>query len=208
VLLRELLEGAQNFDVLVTVALQSRTWPSVPAALQLIAPLGALRQVTVVGWPIGRAARLELVDLVRRLCGDVLAVCAAREAMPAADLRPGEPVTLALLTASGATVLAAEQPGAGLADAGVTVVGTDGRLVFGSDFLRRQDARGVAASALPSGEMVPSALGVALGGLDGLDDGDAAELRNAAATVGDLLAATRALEVAAASFDAGNWLEI
>jgi hypothetical protein len=205
-LLRDLLDNTRDGDVLVTVALQSRTWPSLSAALELLGPLGALRQVTVVGWPLGRASRVELVDLVRRVCGDVLAVCAAPQAMPAADLRPGEPVTLALLTASGATVLVAEQPGAGLADAGVTVVGSDGRLVFGSDFLRRQDARGVAASSLPSGETVPSALAVALSGLDGVDS---TERRNGeAATVGDLLAAARALDVAAASFDSGGWVEV
>jgi predicted dehydrogenase len=218
--LRTLVEAAQVEEVAVTAALRSRAWLSVSAARNLLGPLGALRQMTVVGWPLGRGARLELVDMVRRLCGDVLAVCAAPGAMPAADLRPGEPVTLALLTGSGATVLVAEKLGADLADAGVTVVGTDGRLMFGSDFLRRQDARGVAASSLPNREEAPSPFDVALRGLvdgdlsagfaaNGSDGVDSSERRNgAAATVGELLAAARVLDVATASFEAGRWLEI
>ena len=124
--------------------------------------------------------------------------------MPASDLRPGEPVTLALLTASGATVLAAERPGTDLADAVVTVIGTDGRLVFGSDYVRRQDARGVAASAVPEDAPTVSTLAVALSGIEG---GPAVRSFGVAATVGDLFAAARVLEVGAASFDAGGWLE-
>lgn len=211
--LRDLVDGARNFDVDVTAALRVRAWPTLPRAQELLPQLGALRQVTVVGWPIGRESRLELVDLVRQICGDVLAVCAAPGAMPATDLRPGEPVTLALLTSSGATVLAAERPVADLAHAGVTVVGTDGRLMFGSDFLRRQDARGVAASSVPEGSAAPSPLAVALSGIEVGEFGsavgvDSSDRRNGvAATVGDLLAASRVLEVAAGSFDVGGWLE-
>jgi predicted dehydrogenase len=203
--LRELVEGAQNFEVDVVAALAVRAWPTLRHAIAMVPALGALQQVTVVGWPIGRASRLELVDLVRQLCGDVLAVCAAPAAMPAADLRPGEPVTLALLTGSGATVLVAERPVPDASSAVVTVVGTDGRLVLGSDFLRRQDARGVAASSVPEGAEETS-LAVALGGLDG---SLSSERRNgAAATVGDVLAAARVLDVAAGSWDSGTWLEI
>ncbi|HSP37039.1 MAG TPA: Gfo/Idh/MocA family oxidoreductase [Frankiaceae bacterium] len=204
-LLRDLVDAAQNFDVDVTAVLAIRAWPTLPVAQQMLPPLGALRQVTVVGWPIGRQARMELVDLVRQLCGDVLAVCAAPAAMPASDLRPGEPVTLALLTSSGATVLVAERPGTDLEHATVTVIGTDGRLVLGSDYLRRQDARGVAASSVPEGA-ARSALAVALSGLETSDSWD--RRNGVAATVGDLLAASRVLEVASGSFDAGGWLEI
>jgi predicted dehydrogenase len=210
--LHELLEGAQNFDVVVTAALAVRAWPSLPAVAGLVGTLGALRQVTVVGWPIGRAQRGELADLVRQLCGDVLAVCAAPGSMPAADLRPGEPVTLALLTDSGATVLAAERPVADASGAAVTMVGTDGRLMFGPEFVRRQDARGVASSSTPD-DLGPSPLAVALNGLvegangataSGAGDGS---LVGRAATTGDLLAAARVLDLAASSFDTGGWLE-
>jgi hypothetical protein len=208
---RELLEGAQNFDVAVTASVAVRAWPSLPTVAGLLGGLGALRQVTLVGWPIGRAFRAELVDLVRQLCGDVLAVCAAPGSMPAADLRAGEPVTLALLTASGATVLAAERPVPDAAGAAVTMVGTDGRLMFGPDFVRRQDARGVAASSIPD-DGTPSPLGVALSELvEGASEPSApargSSLVGRAATIGDLLAAARVLELAAASFDTGGWLE-
>lgn len=210
-LFRELREGAGTHDVVVTAALDVRSWPTLPAVRELVASLGALRQVTVVGWPIGRPARLELVDLVRQVCGDVLAVCAAPSAMPAADLRPGEPVTLALLTESGATVLAAERPatsrGPGsardTAAAAVTVVGTDGRVMFGREFLRRQDARGVVASSAADDADGPSPLALALDALEGPDD-----RAPSAAGLGDLLAASRVLEVAASSFESGGWLEI
>jgi hypothetical protein len=207
--LRDLVNGARTFDVDVTAALAVRAWPTLPGVEELLPPLGALRQVTVVGWPIGRTARLELVDLVRRLCGDVLAVCAAPGAMPASDLRPGEPVTLALLTASGATVLAAERAGMGTSDAVVTVVGTDGRVVFGSDFVRRQDARGVAATSVPEAGADAERVSPLAVALSGLDASDSSERRNGvAATVSDLLAAARVLDVAASSLDVGNWLEV
>jgi hypothetical protein len=208
----QLIEGSQNFDVAVTAALTVRAWPSLRPVAGLVGGLGALRQVTVVGWPIGRAHRAELVDLVRQLCGDVLAVCASPLCMPAADLRPGEPVTLALLTGSGATVLAAERPVRDVTGAAVTMVGTDGRLMFGPEFVRRQDARGVASSTIGD-DAGPSPLAVALDelveGAGGATTSGAGEgsLIGTAATIGDLLAAARVLELAAASYDTGGWLE-
>jgi hypothetical protein len=90
----------------VAVGLLQRWEPwalTVAAALPLVES-GAL-QVTVRGWPRGAAAAAELVDLVRSWCGDVAAVVAAPQALPARSLPGGAEVAWALLTSAGATVL-------------------------------------------------------------------------------------------------------
>lgn len=62
-------------------------------------------QMTVRGWPRGRQAAAELVDLAAAWCGAVVAVVAAPAVLPAAELPGGATVSWALLTDSGATVL-------------------------------------------------------------------------------------------------------
>ena len=76
---------------------------TVAAALPL--PGGPPLQVTVRGWPRGRTAAAELVDLVAGWCGEITAVVAAPAPLPAPRLPGGEPVAWSLLCASGATVL-------------------------------------------------------------------------------------------------------
>jgi hypothetical protein len=74
--------------------------------------LGPPAQLTVRGWPTGAAPTAELLDVVTRWCGDVVAVCASPDELPARELPGGATVRWALLTSSGATVLVAHD-GAG-----------------------------------------------------------------------------------------------
>jgi hypothetical protein len=81
----------------------------VAAALPLAG--GPPLQVTVRGWPRGRQAAAELVDLAASWCGEVAAVAAAPAPLPAAELPGGAPVAWSLLTGSGATVLVSHEDG-------------------------------------------------------------------------------------------------
>ncbi|CAA9339702.1 MAG: hypothetical protein AVDCRST_MAG07-2278 [uncultured Frankineae bacterium] len=88
------------------VGLRARWQPwalTVAAALPLVGTPAV--QVTVRGWPRGRGAAAELVDLVASWCGDVAAVAAVPAPLPADSLPDGCAVSWALLTGSGATVL-------------------------------------------------------------------------------------------------------
>ena len=76
---------------------------TVAAALPLVGTPPV--QVTVRGWPRGRQAAAELVDLAASWCGEVVAVVAAPAPLPAQALPGGAAVSWALLTGSGATVL-------------------------------------------------------------------------------------------------------
>lgn len=80
---------------------------TVAAALPLVGTPAV--QVTVRGWPRGRQAAAELVDLAAGWCGEVVAVVAAPAPLPAAELPGGAPVAWALLTGSGATVLVSHE---------------------------------------------------------------------------------------------------
>ena len=83
---------------------------TVAAALPLVGTPPV--QVTVRGWPRGRQAAAELVDLVASWCGDVVGVVAVPAPLPADALPGGAPVSWALLTASGATALVSHEGGA------------------------------------------------------------------------------------------------
>jgi hypothetical protein len=76
---------------------------TVAAALPLVGTPPV--QVTVRGWPRGRQAAAELVDLAASWCGEVAAVVAAPAPLPADELPGGAAVSWAMLTGSGATVL-------------------------------------------------------------------------------------------------------
>ncbi|CAA9342784.1 MAG: hypothetical protein AVDCRST_MAG16-1959 [uncultured Frankineae bacterium] len=82
---------------------------TVAAALPLVGSLPV--QVTVRGWPRGRSAAAELVDLVAAWCGEVVGAVAAPAPLPAEVLPGGASVAWALLTASGATVLVSHDGG-------------------------------------------------------------------------------------------------
>lgn len=195
--LRELASAAESAGTAVAAVLPSRLRPAAAVVADLVPRVAPLRQVTIAGWPIGAAARLDLVDLVPRLAGDIVAVCTAPPAMPASSLGEGRPVTLAMLTSDAVTILVSEVPGGDAATALLTASGAGGRLVLQGELVRHQDAGGI--RTVP----VTAAPTAAVGRLAGLL---AAGERGSAASVADLLAASRALEVARASVEAG-WLE-
>jgi hypothetical protein len=197
---RALLDAAGVGASAAAIALRTRGWRSLADAARLLADIGPLSQLTVIGWPAGRAARAELCDVVRRLCGDVIAVCASASAMPAHELTSTAPVTLSLLTSGGATVLANESPRSAYGQAQLTLVGRAGRLVVGQRALQISDRSGVrqievAAPADP--------VRVAT---EGLRD-DLAGHPSSAAGLGDLLAVARIMELAAISYESDSWVE-
>ncbi len=200
VALRELLDAAGAGDATVVQGLLTRTWWSVAQARRQLSRLGVPSQLTVLGWPAGRRARAELCDVVRRLCGDVVAVCGSASAMPVRELAAGVPVTLALLTADGTTVVASEAPGLAYADAQLTLISSGGRVVVGEDVLRVSDASGVRDYDVASADH-PVRLAV-----EGLSN-ELAGFPSAAAGLGDLLAAARVLELAAHSYEKDDWVE-
>jgi hypothetical protein len=197
---RALLDAASIGNASATISLRTRPWSALSSAAALVPSIGPLTQVTVKQWPAGRAARAELCDLVRRLCGDVLAVCASAAAMPAHELAPAAPVTLALLTADGTTVLVNESPRVGFGDAQLTLVGAQGRMVLTQRRLTISDTAGIREVALaPS----PDPVRLAIEGLRY----DLAGMSSAAAGLGDVLAAARLLELAAQSYERDTWAE-
>ncbi len=197
---RTLLDAAGIGSTSGVMALLTRGWRSLADATRLLPEIGPLSQLTVMSWPAGRAARAELCDVVRRLCGDVVAVCASAAAMPAHELSPTAPVTLSLLTAGGATVLANESAKCGYSDAQLTLVGRSGRLVVGQRSLQISDRKGVRdiAVAAPADPVRVAT--------EGLRD-DLAGHPSSAAGLGDLLAAARIMELAAVSYDSDTWVE-
>jgi hypothetical protein len=198
--IRGMLDAAATGNSLAAAGLRTRGWGSIAEAVRLVPQLGLLSQVTVVGWPSGREARAELCDVVRRLCGEVLAVSGSSEVMPARELSPTDPVTLALLTAQGATVLASESPLRSYETMQITIVGAKGRIVVEHRDLRISDVSGV--RDLTFGEPTHP-VRVAVEGLrDELCGGT-----SGAAGLGDLLAAARIVEMAAESYETDSWVE-
>ena len=95
---------AEPADAAVGLLARWEPWAlTVAAALPLVGTPPV--QVTVLGWPRGKQAAAELVDLAASWCGEVAAVVAAPARLPAATLPGGEAVAWAMLTGSGATVL-------------------------------------------------------------------------------------------------------
>jgi len=91
-------------DAAVGLVARWEPWAQVVAAALPLAG-GPPLQATVRGWPRGRQAAAELVDLVAAWCGEVVAVAASPAPLPAGELPGGAAVAWTLLTASGATVL-------------------------------------------------------------------------------------------------------
>jgi hypothetical protein len=108
----ELLRVARDAapDALVAVALVQRWEPwalTTARAGQLVD--GPALQCTVRGWPRGRTAAAELVDLTRQWCGDVVGVAARPARLPAEELAHGVPVAWALLHETGTTTLVSHE---------------------------------------------------------------------------------------------------
>lgn len=180
-------------DAAVGLVARWEPWAQVVAAALPLAG-GPPVQVTVRGWPHGRQAAAELVDLVASWCGDVVSSVAAPAPLPAAELPGGAPVSWALLTASGATVLVSHAGPAPL----VRLSFATARLEAGPAGVRWE---GGAELPLPSQPLVPppgvhaglvrtaAALAGASGGRD-----VAADVWPWPADLGDLLVVARVLE--------------
>lgn len=114
-LVRAVREVPDAADACVGLLRRWQPWALTVAAALPVAS-GAPVQVTVRGWPRGRQAAAELVDLIVSWCGEVVAVVAAPGPLPAAQLpttgsEPDAPVAWALLTGCGATVLVSHEGG-------------------------------------------------------------------------------------------------
>jgi hypothetical protein len=197
---RGMLDAAATGNAAASAGLRTRGWGSVAEAVRLVPSLGLLSQMTVVGWPAGREARAELCDVARRLCGEVVAVCASSPLMPARELSPTDPVTLALLTATGTTIVASESPLRSYETVQITLVGAKGRIVIEHRDLRISNASGV--RDLTFGDPAhPVRVAV-----EGLRD-ELSGARSGAAGLGDLLASARLVEMAAESYEIDAWVE-
>ncbi len=205
--LRAVADLAEEADLAHVVALDGRAWPAAWHVKASVAGLGRITQVTVLGAPSGPVGRTEVVDLALRWCGEVLAVCADPDQMPALRLTATAPVTLALLTASGATVLVNERMGGRLDTAMITVCGDDGRIVVEGRRVRRQDAGGVREVWTPRVPTERPGLVEATYDVVRVTElGDSDLVRGA--TFHDLLSATRLLVAAEVSRRNGGWVEL
>jgi hypothetical protein len=182
-------------DAAVGLLARWEPWARTVAAALPLAGTPAL-QVTVRGWPRGRQAAAELVDLAASWCEEVAAVVAAPAPLPADVLPGGAAVSWALLTGSGATVLVSHDGPAPL----VRLSFAAARLEAGPDGVRWTGGAALPLQPLPA--EVPhrtgcapglvataAALAAAVGG------GDVpAETWPWPADLGDLLVVARVLE--------------
>ena len=207
--LRLVVEQADLAEQAHAVAFPSRADLAFRAAEHERPHLGLVDQVTVLAWPSGRASRTDLVDLVQRWGGPVVAVTAHGPSLPAPDLA-GTPVTLALLTESGATVLVAEVYGAQLSAATLTVRGSTGRLVVDESGVHAQIGRGAAAEV--RGRLLGRGTDASGLGVAGHELLRAVALGDTvlphAGSLRDLLVATRVVEAVEESRRVRGWVEL
>ncbi|WP_322753322.1 Gfo/Idh/MocA family oxidoreductase [Frankia sp. Cas3] len=205
--LQAVADLAEESDLAHVVAMNGRAWPAAWHVQASASSLGRITQVTVFAAPAGSSGRAEIMDLVVRWCGDVIAVCAHPAAMPAASLTDAAPVTLALLSSSGATVLVNERPDGRLDTATITICGTDGRMVVQGRRVLRQDADGTRDLLMRD---VPGARpGLVEATYDVVrvtELNDSGLVRGA--TFHDLLTIGRLLAAADASRAGGGWVEL
>lgn len=188
----------EESDLHHAVAFLGRADPGYGELGGALRELGPVTQLTARSWPAGGPPRAELVDLVRRWCGEVVAVCADPAAMPAAALGADDPITLALLTESGATVLASERFAARQFDVLLTAVTAAGRAVLTGTSLTVAGAPTRTVARASAVDAVTYAAGALLRPSD----------RPAAGTLSDLLAAARVLTAVEASRVDGGWVEL
>jgi hypothetical protein len=127
--------------------------------------------------------------------------------MPAFELAPSAPVTLALLTTSGATVLVNEQMTGRFETAVVTVCGDVGRIVVEGRRVRRQDEAGLRDFMTPYVPVDrPGLVEATYDLVRAAELGDADLVRGA--TFYDLLVVNRVLDAADRSRRYGGWVEL
>ena len=163
---------------------------------------GPLSQLTVIGLARRAGGRAELCDVVRRLCGDVVAVCGSASAMPAHELAPAAPVTLSLLTVGrddGRSPTSRRRSAYSRRPADARRCARGGWW-SAQRSLRISDVEGVRED---EGGRPGRSVRVAT---EGLRD-ELAGYPSAAAGLGDLLAAARIMELAAMSYDSDTWVE-
>jgi predicted dehydrogenase len=205
--LRQVADIAEDADLAHVVALDGRAWPAAWHVQASAPTLGRLTQMTVVGAPAGPVGRAEIIDLAVRWCGEILAVCADPTAMPARRLTADATVTLAMLAATGATVLVNERMDGALDTATFTVCGEEGRIVVEGRRVRRQDTGGVRTLWMPAvpGDrpgLVEATYDVVRA--NELDDPNLVR----GATFHDLLTVTRLQAAAHRSRRHGGWVEL
>jgi hypothetical protein len=160
-------------------------------------------QVTVRGWPRGRQAAAELVDLIAAWCGEIVAVVAAPAELPAAALpargqHGGAPVAWSLLTASGATVLVSHEGG----PMQVRLSFASCRLEAGTSLVRWEGGDRLPLGLLPAWVPFPQGgspglVATAAALVDGVGGGDVPALDRPSprpADLSDLLVVSRVLE--------------
>lgn len=190
--------AAEDADLPHAVAVTGRADPAYDDVAALLADAEPLQQVTAAGWPAGGPPRAELVDLVRRWCGEIVAVCADPAAMPAPALAEDLPVTVALLTEAGTTVLAAERFGARQSGCTLTLVGPGTRIVLAGTTLHTEGGSRPVQRADPAG-----GVRLAARGLQRRTAGAAG-----AADLHDLAVAGRVLAAVEESRTEGGWVEL
>jgi predicted dehydrogenase len=205
--LRAAADLAEEADRVHLVALAGRAWPATWHVQASLAGLGRLTQVTILGAPPGPVGRMEVADLMVRWCGEVAAVCASPARMPAPRLTDAAPVTFALLTASGATVLVNERMDGRLDTAVITLCGEMGRIVVEGRRVLSQDAAGVRDMWTPPvPNERPGLVEATRDVIRAVELGETESVRSA--TFHDLLALTRLLAAADASRRDGDWVEL
>ena len=185
-------------DAAVGLVQRWEPWARVVAAALPLAG-GPPVQVTVRGWPRGRQAAAELVDLAASWCGEVAAVVAAPAPLPADALPGGAAVSWALLTGSGATVLVSHDGGPPLvrlsfATARLEASPLGVRWEGGADLPLPSEPRVAPRDVHPGLVQTAAALAAATGGRD-----IATDLWPWPADLGDLLVVARVLEALRAS---------
>ena len=201
-LLRASRTAAGEADDAAVVALQARHTAWAALVTGALAGRRAPQQVTVRGWPRGPAAAVELVDLLRGWCGDVVAAAAAPAALPVDALPDGPRVAWALLTDRGTTVLVSHEEAHEGAGAQVRLSLPPTRLLAGPDAVGWEGAATVAPAEREDPTVAAFVEAVTAGGAEAL------ELFPSVARLADLVPVARALAALRASARTEAWVEL
>ncbi|MFL6137051.1 MAG: hypothetical protein ACJ74O_04540 [Frankiaceae bacterium] len=223
-LLRDALDTAEEVGVEHAVGFAARWTVPVATVTRLLDGEPAPQQITVRAWPTGPVATAELLDVVTAWCGDVVAVCAAPQALPARELPGGAQVRWAVLTERASTVLVAHDgapgpvlrlsfPGGRLELTGDRVGWDDGRPIAVAPVPWPPDDDGLPVGPAPQAAdvgLLVTAHRLALAadeGEDGALAGPAADGHQAPGTLRDLFVVARLREALRQSAAESRWVE-